>query len=127
MEKKDNMGLKSSGAGAIKFDYFKEMDEIFAQDPDVQPVSTSSNLRGIQYTSKTSVNEENSCSDEEIAVKKPKKNRSKSAKEVSMLEKNFAQREDKKDQRHNELIARQDAALKILENIANSLCAKSKN
>ncbi|XP_039313421.1 uncharacterized protein LOC113004792 isoform X2 [Solenopsis invicta] len=35
LEKKDNIGQKSSGAGAIKFEYFFEMDEIFGQDPDV--------------------------------------------------------------------------------------------
>ncbi|KYN13227.1 hypothetical protein ALC57_14591 [Trachymyrmex cornetzi] len=53
MEKKDNMSQKSSGAGTIKFDYFFEMDEIFGQDPDVQPVSTASSSRGIHHASKT--------------------------------------------------------------------------
>lgn len=37
-----------------------------------------------------------------------------------MYKQNFIQREAKKEKRHNELMARQDAALKILENIANS-------
>ncbi|KMQ86325.1 hypothetical protein RF55_14709 [Lasius niger] len=127
MEKKDNMGQKSSGAGTMKFDYFFEMDEIFGQDPDVQPVSTASSLRGIQRASKmSSVQiEENSCSDdEEIATKKNEKlkirKRSELAKQLSTYEQNFKEREAKKEKRHNELMARQDAALKILENIANS-------
>ncbi|XP_024883554.1 uncharacterized protein LOC112462157 [Temnothorax curvispinosus] len=127
MEKKDNMGQKSSGAGSIKFDYFFEMDEIFGQDPDVQPVSTASSLRGIKRASKTSSIEieENSCSDdEEITTKKNKKSkirkRSELAKQLSTYDQNFKEREAKKEERHNELMARQDAALKILENIANS-------
>ncbi|CAL1671623.1 unnamed protein product [Lasius platythorax] len=127
MEKKDNMGQKSSGAGTMKFDYFFEMDEIFGQDPDVQPVSTASSLRGIQRASKMSSVEieENSCSDdEEIATKKNEKlkirKRSELAKQLSTYEQNFKEREAKKEKRHNELMARQDAALKILENIANS-------
>ncbi|XP_011883664.1 PREDICTED: uncharacterized protein LOC105570823, partial [Vollenhovia emeryi] len=71
MEKKDNMSQKSRGAGTMKFDYFFEMDEIFGQDPDVQPEQTSSSLRGIQRATKTSSVEENSCSDdEEITTKK---------------------------------------------------------
>nr|XP_012223298.1 PREDICTED: uncharacterized protein LOC105672743 [Linepithema humile] len=82
MEKKDNMGQKSSGAGTIKFNYFFEMDEIFSQDPDVQPVSTASSSRGIQRASKTSSVETeenlvtNSSDDEEITKiknEKPKK------------------------------------------------------
>lgn len=75
MGKKDNMGPKSSETGTIKFDYFFEMDEIFSQDPDVQPVSTASSSRGIQRASKSSIEiEENSFSnDEEIPKKKNKK------------------------------------------------------
>ncbi|KAM0728545.1 hypothetical protein ACS0PU_004800 [Formica fusca] len=127
MEKKDNMSQKSSGAGTMKFDYFSEMDEIFGQDPDVQPVSTASSLRGIQRASKTSSaeTEENSYTDdEEIKTKKNEKlkirKRSELAKQLSTYEQNFNEREAKKEKRHNELMARQDAALKILENIANS-------
>jgi len=46
--------------------------------------------------------------------------RSELAKQLSTYEQNFKEREAKKEKRHNELMARQDAALKILENIANS-------
>lgn len=48
------------------------MDEIFGQDPHVQPVSTASPLRGIQRASKTSSakTEENSYNDDEKIKKK---------------------------------------------------------
>jgi len=74
MEKKDNMDPKSSGASMIKFDYFFEMDKIFSQDPDVEPVSTAPSSRGIQCASKTlSVQiEENSSSNGEVTTKKEK-------------------------------------------------------
>lgn len=127
MEKKDNMSQKSSGAATIKFDYFFEMDEIFSQDPDVQPMSTASSLRGIQRASKMSSVEieEDSCSDvEKITTKKNEKSkirkRSELAKQLSTYEQNFKEREAKREKHHNELMARQDATLKILENIANS-------
>lgn len=127
MEKKDNMGQKSSGASMMKFDYFFEMDEIFGQDPDVQPMSTASSLRGIQRASKTSSieTEENSCSDEDITTTKKGKSkirkRSELSKQLSSYTQNFQEREAKKEKRHDELMARQDTALKILENIANLL------
>jgi len=127
MEKKDNMGQKSSGASMIKFDYFFEMDKIFSQDPDVEPVSTASSSRGIRYASKTSsvqIEENSSSNDEVITKKKNEKSKirqkSELAKQLSTYEQNFKEREAKKEKRHNELMARQDAALKILENIANS-------
>lgn len=126
MEKKDNMSQKSSGASTMKFDYFVEMDEIFSQDPDVQPMSTASSMRGIKRASKTSSteNEENLYSDEEIITKKSKKlkirKRSELSKQLGTYEENVKDREAKREKRHNELMERQDAALKILENIANS-------
>lgn len=126
MEKKDNMDQKSSGAGAIKFDYFFEMDEIFSQDPDVQPVSTASSLQGMKHASKTPPIEieDTSCSDsEEIMpkkeIKKLKTKKSELAKQLSIYEENFKEREANKEKRHNEQMARQDAALKFFENIAN--------
>jgi len=77
MEKKDNMGQKSSGASMIKFDYFFEMDKIFSQDPDVEPVSIASSSRGIQCASKTSSVqiEEISFSNDEVITKKKVKSR----------------------------------------------------
>jgi len=127
MEKKDNMGQKRSGAGTITFDYFFEMDKIFCQDPDVQPISIASSSRGIQHASKMSSIEtkENLFSDNEKIPKEKNeklKTRKKSelTKQLSTYEQNFKEREAKKEKRHNELMARQDAALKILENIANS-------
>lgn len=72
MEKKDNMSEKSNGAGTIKFDYFFEMDELFGQDPDVQPVSTASSSREIHHASKTllvEIEENSSDNDEKIAKK----------------------------------------------------------
>lgn len=126
LEKKDNMGQKSSGAGAIKFEYFFEMDEIFGQDPDVQPVSVASSSRGIQYasTSLVETKENSSSNDEEITKKNDKlkiRKKSKLEKQLSTYEQNFKEREAQKEKRHSELMTRQDAALKILENIANSL------
>ncbi|XP_018393990.1 PREDICTED: uncharacterized protein LOC108772847 [Cyphomyrmex costatus] len=127
MEKKDNMGQKSSGAGTIKFDYFFEMDEIFGQDPDVQPVSTASSSQGIHHASKmpsVEIEENSSSNDENIAKNRNEKlkirKKSELAKQLSIYEQNFKEREVMKEKRHNELMARQDAALKILENIANS-------
>lgn len=124
MEKKDNMSNKSSGAGAIKFDYFTEMDEIFSEDPDVQPVCTASSLRGIKYghSSKTSVDEEDSSSEDNTPIKKkPKlKERSPLTKQLTVYERNCKKREEKKEQRHKDLMQRQDAALTILKSIAQS-------
>lgn len=58
------MSQKSSGASTIKFNYFLEMDKIFSQDPDVQPVSTASSLRGVKCASQTltETEENSSCS-----------------------------------------------------------------
>lgn len=124
MEKKDNMSQKSSGASTMKFDYFVQMDEIFSQDPDVQPMSTASSMRGIKRASKTSSteNEENLYSDEEITKKSKKlkiRKRSELSKQLGTYEENVKDRETKREKRYNELMERQDAALKILENIAN--------
>lgn len=47
IEKKDNMGAKATGAKAIRFDYFDEMEKIFGQHPNVAPVATASSSRGI--------------------------------------------------------------------------------
>lgn len=103
------------------------MDEIFDQDPDVQLVLTASSLRGIQHAANMSSIEiqESSCNtDEKMTTKKIEKlkirKKSQLVKQLSTYEQNFKDRKAKRDKRHNELMARQDAILKILENIANS-------
>lgn len=48
VEKKDNMGTKSSGAHNVKFEYFEEMDEIFGKDPNIKPVGIASSSKGIE-------------------------------------------------------------------------------
>lgn len=133
MEKKDNMGQKSSGAGALKFDYFFEMDAIFSEDPDVQPVSTASSSRGIKRALKTSSVEIEDKSSDDDDIARNKKNekskirkRSELSKQLSTYDQNFKEREAKKEKRHNEAMARQDAALRVLENLAN-LFANSPN
>lgn len=78
MEKKDNMGQKSSGAGTIKFDYFFEMDEIFSQDPNVQPVSTASSSRRIQYASFNMLNQLKLKKIHPVTMKKLQKRKMKS-------------------------------------------------
>lgn len=89
-------------------------------------MSCASSLRGIKRASKTSLVEieDNSCSDDEEITKKNRKSkirkRSELAKQLSTYDQNFKEREAKKEKRHSELMARQDAALKILGNIANS-------
>lgn len=126
------MGQNNSGASTIKFDYFFEMDEIFNQDPNVQPVSTASSSRGVQHASKTlstEIEENSSSNDDDIRRKKNEKlkirKRNELAKQLSTYEQNFREREAKKEKRHNELMARQDTALKILKNIANLFASLS--
>ncbi|XP_014300194.2 uncharacterized protein LOC106694206 [Microplitis demolitor] len=60
-KKKDNMSSKSSGAAAMKFEYFNEMNEIFGKKPNITPEHCAA-------SSRSSVNTERSSS------KKKKKN-----------------------------------------------------
>ncbi|KAK5644583.1 hypothetical protein RI129_005883 [Pyrocoelia pectoralis] len=52
MKKKDNMKATSSGAAAIQFAYYEEMDEIFGKKPNVQPVALASSLKGCSFQDK---------------------------------------------------------------------------
>lgn len=42
--KKDNMSERASGAAAIKFDYFEEMDEFLGNRHNITPIALASNL-----------------------------------------------------------------------------------
>ncbi|XP_031342999.1 uncharacterized protein LOC116173531 [Photinus pyralis] len=46
MKKKDNMKATSSGAAAIQFTYYEEMDDIYGKKPNVEPIAVASSLRG---------------------------------------------------------------------------------
>lgn len=45
MKTKDNMSDRSSGAEAIKFEYFQEMDEFLGKCHNASPIALDSNLR----------------------------------------------------------------------------------
>lgn len=60
LQKVDNMGTHSTGASNIRFEYFREMNEIFSKQPNVQPVAIPSSSRGkenIEHISKYKVQE----------------------------------------------------------------------
>ncbi|XP_053598572.1 uncharacterized protein LOC128668816 [Microplitis demolitor] len=53
-KKKDNMSSKSSGAAAMKFEYFNEMNEIFGKKPNITPEHCAASSRSSVNTERSS-------------------------------------------------------------------------
>lgn len=130
IEKKDNMSTKASGATNIKFEYFNEMDEIFKDDANIVPVSVASSSRGERnlddINEVVESNEESDSTDnsnftvkDNLPKKSLKRKRNQMEKIFDNFEQNLQRREELKNQRHKELLERQDNALKLLEKMTD--------
>jgi len=130
VEKKDNMSTKASGSAHIKFEYFDEMDKIFKDDANIVPISVASSSRGehnlddIKKIDES--NEESDSTDNsnftvkgDLPKKSLKRKRTQMEKKLDNFEKNLQRREELKNQRHRELMERQDSALKLLEKMTD--------
>lgn len=115
-EKKDNMGPRKTGEKNIKFDYFHEFDELFGSDANINPRVLASSARG-----SCNLPSENIENDENQQVNHPKKRkRSMLEKQLQNFEENLKQREDSKNERHREILRRQDEALKVFDRMAHA-------
>lgn len=130
IEKKDNMSTKASGATNIKFEYFDEMDRIFKDDANIVPVSVASSSRGEHNLDDikeiVESNEESDSTDNsnfsikgDLPKKSLKRKRTQMEKKLDDFERNLQRREELKNQRHRELMERQDSALKLLEKVTD--------
>ncbi|KYQ50211.1 hypothetical protein ALC60_10707 [Trachymyrmex zeteki] len=119
MAKIDNMKATTSGAAAIKFEYFDLFNEMFGRNPNVVPLATVSSSREdmLQDDDVDEQHKENTQIKKRAASEEtPKKNVSKKSK----LDQIFVQLDDinkkRKEARyikHKVLIATQENAIKI--------------
>ncbi|KAG5873245.1 hypothetical protein JTB14_009550 [Gonioctena quinquepunctata] len=102
----------STGRGAKNWPFFKDMDLIFSKDPDVDPISTCSNLEGSSHVTGENINTSNqNVQENNIRGVKRKKPYG----EEPEWFMNF--REDCQ-KRHEEKMKRQDSQLHILEKLS---------
>lgn len=130
LEKKDNMSTKASGTANIKFEYFDEMDKIFKDDANVVPVSVASSSRDehnlddikeIVESNEESDSTDNSNLNEinNVPKKSQKRNRTQMEKRLDQFDQNLQRKEELKNQRHRELMEKQDSALKLFEKMTD--------
>ncbi|CAH0562879.1 unnamed protein product [Brassicogethes aeneus] len=107
IENKDNMGAKASGAKAIKFEFFDEMDDIFKLQPNVNPVAIASSSRGLKNITNIldqgpNDNKRKAEEDSEKPVKKNKTSNSSYKKSNSSFREIQEIRENGRNRRHEE-------------------------
>lgn len=119
MEKKDNMGIKSTGSKFIKFEFFKEFDDIFGKEPNVVPVSVASSSKGIDNIKNLSKPPVSDILSENVQSAKKRK-RSVLEKKLDIYENNQVEKDKLGQTRHKEVLERQDKAINILERMANA-------
>lgn len=133
IKKKDNMSInKDSGAAPFKFDYMQEMDDIFAKKPNLSPIDVASSSRGSTLCEENTYDEckENILEEETPPKKlyksdvKNKKSNSQIQQFTEIINENAKHREEMREHRHKEILAVQNRAVDVFENVMNKLLEK---
>ncbi|KAL4720214.1 hypothetical protein ACJJTC_000058 [Scirpophaga incertulas] len=118
------MSNRSSGSATVHFEYFNEFEDIFKQDPIVEPtIASSSRPNPITFELSRDDEEMPITQEQQPNTSKPKKNiKLKNA--LIDLNEVLRESEQNKEKRHQELISLQKEVLQSYNNIMEKLLEK---
>ncbi|CAH0563116.1 unnamed protein product [Brassicogethes aeneus] len=121
----------STGAPAIKFEYFDQFNDMFGKKPNITPIAIASSSKGNERKDSTEIEESTNAipifGDDKTKGKcqpKLKKRKTKADRFLEHMESMSEKREDSKKPRHDEMIAMQRKTTKIFAQKMDKLINK---
>ncbi|CAG9772108.1 unnamed protein product [Ceutorhynchus assimilis] len=126
--KKDNMKSDHSGEGRVDFEFVDEFNEIFSNKPNVTPLAIASTSKscGKSQPEKCASDEQgdDDSKNNEAAKKKIKPVGQIVEQWASQMQEDLNRREEKQQERHREMMERQDRAIDTYKEIMEKLLNK---